>query len=126
MALGFTAHYTNSEQQQPFGMLILSNNDGNESETSGSVAYANNFMIANGLLYNSICDSYEFSTSVNIDYSQYASYIASSGSAETAGSIAYDGGSYATASTVTSGASFAGGSACSVSCGGGFSNTFTC
>ena len=79
MALGFTSHYTNSEQ--PFGSLILGNN--NESETSGSVASSNISPTMSGLLYQSSYDSCEFSTSVTIDYSQYASYVASSSSGST-------------------------------------------
>ena len=105
MALGFTSHYTKSEQ--PFGSLILSNS---ETETSGSVAYSGQ------------CDSYEFSVSVNVDYSQYANYVcSSSGSTETAGSVAYSGSG---AGAVSSGASFGGGG-CSVSSGGGCSTSFT-
>jgi len=127
MALGFTSHYTNSEQ--PFGSLILSSGEG-ESETSGSVASSNsNSSVMNGLLYNNSYDSCEFSVSVNIDYSQYANYVASSGSAETAGSVAFSGGSFSSAgsvSTSSGGASFSGGG-CSVSSGGGgCSASFTC
>lgn len=117
MALGFTSHYANHEQA-PFGTLALSNND---CETSGSVAYADN--TAAGLIYNSVYDSCEFSSSVEIDYSQYANFIASSGSSETAGSIAYGECSFSTASTVSTCGSFSGGC---VSSGGGFANTFTC
>ncbi|MCD8377430.1 MAG: hypothetical protein LUB59_01430 [Candidatus Gastranaerophilales bacterium] len=124
MALGFTSHY-NTNSEQPFGTLVLANN---ESETSGSIACTNN-AIMNGLLYNSSYDSWEFSVSVNIDYSQYASYVAaaSSGSTETAGSVAFSGGSFASAATVYSGggASFSGGGV-SFSSGGGCSTTFTC
>ncbi|MBO6271365.1 hypothetical protein J6O48_01145 [bacterium] len=112
MALGFTSHYTKSEQ--PFGTLLLSNT---ESETAGSVAYNDN-SFSTGLLYNSnVFDSCEFSVSVNIDYSQYANYGSSSGSTETAGSMAFSGGAVSTASTVSS---FSGGG-CSVS-----SASFTC
>ena len=115
MALGFTSHYTNHEQP-PFGALAISNND---CETSGSVASAGN--AAAGLLYNSVYDSYEFSTSVEIDYSQYANFIASSGSPETAGSVAFGDSSFSTAATCSS---FSTGGC--VSSGGGFANTFTC
>ena len=125
MALGFTSHYTNSEQ--PFGSLILGNNS--ESETSGSVASSNNSPTMSGLLYQSSYDSCEFSTSVTIDYSQYASYVASSssGSTETAGSVAYSGTSSfssGSSSSVSSGGSFSNGG--SFSSGGGCSTSFTC
>ncbi|MCM1264562.1 MAG: hypothetical protein NC200_00030 [Candidatus Gastranaerophilales bacterium] len=121
MALGFTSHYSNSEQ--PFGSLILSNT---ESETAGSVAYSDDASsIVSSLLSSGSYDSCEFSVSVNIDYSQYASYVAS-GSTETAGSVAFSGGSFSSGgSTCSSGASFSGGGGCSSS-GGGCSASFTC
>lgn len=122
MALGFTSHYSNSEQ--PFGSLILSNN---ESETAGSIASSNDAAsIMRGLLTSSSYDSCEFSVSVNIDYSQYASYVAS-GSTETAGSVAYSGGSFSDCggSYSSSGASFSGGG-CSSSSSCGSSASFTC
>lgn len=113
MALGFTSHY--SKSKQPFGSLVLNNNT--EPETAGSVASSN----GTGFGINSIhsgenCDSCEFSVSVNIDYSQYANFVAttSSDSCETAGSVAYSGGG----ATVSS---FSGGST-SCSC----STSFTC
>lgn len=116
MALGFTSHFAKSEQ--PFGSLILSNT---ESETAGSVA--SNDAPVMGLLNNGIGDCCEFSVSVDIDYSQYANYVCSSGSTETAGSVAMGTGSFSTASTVSS---FSGGG--SFSCGGGSScsTSFTC
>ena len=89
MALGFTSHFTHSNNHE-FGSLILSNND-NETETSGSVAFYNHDNSLGGLLYNNCADSYEFSVSVSIDYSQYASFFAAADSAETAGSVAYGG-----------------------------------
>ena len=115
MALGFTSHFAKSEQ--PFGSLILSNS---ESETAGSVA--SNDTPCMGLLQGGIGDCCEFSVSVNIDYSQYANYVCS-GSTETAGSVAMGGGSFSTASTVSS---YSGGG--SFSCGGGSScsTSFTC
>lgn len=121
MALGFTSHYSQSEQ--PFGSLILSSTD---NETAGSVACSGgNGDYIGSLLSQSIGDSYAFSVSVNIDYSQYSSFVASSGSTETAGSVACSGGF-----SGSSGASFSGGS---VSCssggssgGGGCSASFTC
>lgn len=123
MALGFTSHYSQSEQ--PFGSLILSSTD---NETAGSVAYGSGS--DNGsygsLLSQNIGDSYAFSVSVSIDYSQYASFVAScSGSTETAGSVAYSGGFGGS----TSVGSFSGGSVtCSSggSSGGGCSASFTC
>ena len=112
MALGFTSHFAKSEQ--PFGSLILGNS---ESETAGSVA--SNDAPSMGLLHGICADSCEFSVSVNIDYSQYANYVCSSGSTETAGSVAMGGSSFGTASTVSSfsggGCSFSGGSSCSAS-----------
>ncbi len=114
MALGFTSHY--SKQDQPFGTLLLSNS---ESETAGSVACSDSHNY--GLLYNAYSyDSCEFSVSVNIDYSQYANYVASSGSTETAGSVAYSGDSTGTASTVSS---FSGGCAVSSCCSSAASYT---
>ena len=114
MALGFTSHFSKSDQ--PFGSLILSNT---ETETSGSVASdtGNSFGICT--MYNGgEYDCCDFSVSVNIDYSQYANFVAS-GSTETAGSVAYSGSGVSTASTV----SFSGGS---VSCSSGCSTSFTC
>ena len=119
MALGFTSHYSNSEQQ-PFGSLILSNN---ETETSGSVAYSDDALsVMNNLLSGCCYDSCEFSTSVNIDYSQYASCIVS-GSTETAGSVAYSGTSFSDCGAAASVSSFSSGG-CSSSCGS--SASFTC
>ena len=126
MALGFTSHYSQSEQ--PFGSLILSNT---ENETTGSVAYSpNNNSSLPSLLSQNTGDSYVFSVSVNIDYSQYANFVAASGSTETAGSVAYSGGSVGFSDCSSGGASFSGGS---VSCssggssgGGGCSASFTC
>ena len=115
MALGFTSHYAKSEQ--PFGSLILGNS---ESETAGSVA--SNDTPVMGLLHGGDGDCCEFSVSVDIDYSQYANYVCSSGSTETAGSVAMGVGSFSTASTVSS---FSGGG-CSFSGGGGCSASFTC
>ncbi len=122
MALGFTSHYSNSEQQ-PFGSLILSSC---ESETAGSIAHSDDASsIVSSLLSNGEYDSCEFSVSVNIDYSQYASYVAS-GSTETAGSVAFSGGfSDGGSSSCSSGVSFSGGGGCSSS-GGGCSASFTC
>lgn len=115
MALGFTSHY--AKQEQPFGSLILGNT---ETETSGSVA-SNSEQSYGGLLYNSSSyDCCDFSVSVNIDYSQYANFVCSSGSTETAGSVAYSGGGCSTASTV----SFSGGG--SVSCSCASSASYTC
>ena len=120
MALGFTSHYAKSEQ--PFGSLILGNS---ENETSGSVAYSSNKDCSYSLISQSMGDSYSFSVSVDIYYSQYSSFVASSsGSTETAGSVAYSGGfssggeSYSCSS---GGASFSSG--CS---SGGCSTSFTC
>lgn len=114
MALGFTSHY--AKQEQPFGSLLISNS---ESETAGSVAHGS---YSDGILYScSDYDSCEFSVSVDIDYSQYANYVASSGSTETAGSVAYSGGSVG----VSSGVSFSGGG-CSVSSGCSSSTSYTC
>ncbi|GEM_PF-6501126 len=119
MALGFTSHYTNNNEQ-PFGSLILS---AVESETAGSVASSNHSApVVASLFSEGDCDSYEFSVSTNIDYSQYANFTASAGSTETAGSVAYSGGDFSGASAGC--ASFSGGgavSSCSVS-----SASFTC
>ena len=116
MALGFTSHFKHSDQQ-PFGSLILS---ASETETSGSVASSGES--AGSIAYTGQCDSYEFSVSVNVDYSQYANYVcSSSGSTETAGSVACSGGSSGFSSA---GASCGGGG--SVSSGGGCSASFTC
>ncbi len=113
MALGFTSHFTKSDQ--PFGSLILGNT---ESETAGSVASNDNPTSIMGTLFNAnVCDCCDFSVSVNIDYSQYANYVCTSGSTETAGSVAFSGS--------VSGGSFTGGG-CSVSSGGGCSTSFTC
>lgn len=117
MALGFTSHFKHSEQQ-PFGSLILS---ASETETSGSVAHSGES--AGSIAYSGQCDSYEFSVSVNIDYSQYANYVCSSGSTETAGSVAYSGGG---ASFSSAGASCGGGCSVSSGGGGGCSASFTC
>ena len=120
MALGFTSHYSQSEQ--PFGSLVLSNT---ENETTGSVAYSpNNTGSLSSLLSQNIGDSYAFSVSVNIDYSQYANFVASSGSTETAGSVAYSG----SFSGSSGGASFSGGAVSCSSGGssGGCSTSFTC
>ena len=113
MALGFTSHF--AKQEQPFGTLLIS---GSENETAGSVACGN---YSESVLYScALYDSCEFSVSVNIDYSQYANYVASSsGSTETAGSVAYSGDSGA-----GSVGSFSGGG-CSVSCCTS-SATYTC
>lgn len=113
MALGFTSHFAKSEQ--PFGSLVLSNT---ESETAGSVASNNS---PAGLLQGGCSDCCEFSVSVDIDYSQYANFVCSTGSTETAGSVAMGGSSFSTASTVSfsGGGSFSGGS-CSCSA------SFTC
>ena len=103
MALGFTSHYANKEH--PFGTLTLS---AAESETAGSVAYSDNNSHLIGSLFNTASyDSCNFSVSVNVDYSQYANYVAASGSTETAGSVAC--GDFGTASTVSS---FSGVSSC--------------
>lgn len=117
MALGFTSHYSQSEQ--PFGSLILGSTD---NETAGSVAYSSDSdSYGGGLLLQCVGDSYSFSISVDIDYSQYASFGGtSSGSTETAGSVAYSGGFGGSAC-----ASFSGGSV-SCSSGGGCSTSFTC
>lgn len=117
MALGFTSHFNHSEQQ-PFGSLILS---ASETETSGSVAHSGES--AGSIAYSGQCDSYEFSVSVNIDYSQYANYVCSSGSTETAGSVAYSGGGSGFSSA---GASCGGGCSVSSGGGGGCSASFTC
>ncbi len=124
MALGFTSHYSQSEQ--PFGSLILSNT---ENETTGSVAYSPNNSSLPSLLSQNTGDSYAFSVSVSIDYSQYANFVAASGSIETAGSVAYSGGSVGFSDCSSGGASFSGGSvSCSSggSSGGGCSASFTC
>lgn len=115
MALGFTSHYNRSDKQ--FGTLLLGNT---ESETTGSVASkdtGNSVIFVSG--NNGGCDSCDFSVSVDIDYSQYANYVSSSGECETAGSIAYSGGGVSTAATVSS---FSGGGFS----GGGCSTSFTC
>ena len=125
MALGFTSHFSNSDKQ--FGSLILGNSD-NEYETSGSVADSDNYNAVYGLLNADCCDSYDFSVSVNIDYSQYAGFVASG--TETAGSVAFSGsfsdcGSSGSSSCSSfSGGSFSGGSFS----GGGCSSfsSFTC
>ncbi|MCR5266597.1 MAG: hypothetical protein K6E29_08425 [Cyanobacteria bacterium RUI128] len=114
MALGFTSHFAKSEQ--PFGSLVLSNT---ESETAGSVA--SNHGHPSGLLQGGCGDSYEFSVSVDIDYSQYANFVCSAGSTETAGSVAMGGSGFSTASTV----SFSGGGSFSGSCCSS-SASFTC
>ena len=114
MALGFTSHFAKSEQ--PFGSLILGNA---ESETAGSVA--SNDVPCSGLLQGGDGDCCEFSVSVNIDYSQYANYTCSSGSTETAGSVAMGGCGSSTVSSYSGGScgSYSGG-------GGGCSASFTC
>ena len=114
MALGFTSHYSKSEQ--PFGSLILGNT---ETETSGSVASHDNNSYGICSLYSGESyDCCDFSVSVSIDYSQYANYSgSSSGSTETAGSVAFSGGSCGAVSV----GSFSGGSS-SCSC----STSFTC
>lgn len=113
MALGFTSHYTKSEQ--PFGTLVMGNN---ESETAGSVASdSNNNSFGLCSIYTGgDYDCCDFSVSVNIDYSQYANFVStsSSGSTETAGSVAFSTGG-------ASVSSFSGGGA-SCSC----STSFTC
>ena len=115
MALGFTSHF--AKQEQPFGSLLLSNN---ESETAGSVACSDSHY--SGLLYTpSSYDSCDFSVSVNIDYSQYANFVAASSSTETAGSVAYSGGD---SGAVSGAASFSCG--CSVSSGGCSPAAYTC
>ena len=116
MALGFTSHYTKSEQ--PFGSLILGNT---ETETSGSVASNDNNSFGICSLHSGECYDYcDFSVSVNIDYSQYANFVAySSGSTETAGSVAFSGGDCG--GSVSSVSSFSGGGG-SCSC----STSFTC
>ena len=118
MALGFTSHFTNADQ--PFGTLLLGASD---TETAGSIALNDSPGLILGALYNGeTYDSCEFSVSVNVDYSQYANYVGSSGAAETAGSVAYSGSGCDTASTV----SFSGcGGGCSVS-SGGCSTVVTC
>ena len=114
MALGFTSHFTKSEQ--PFGSLILGNT---ESETAGSIAH--NDESCSGLLQSGDGDCCEFSVSVDIDYSQYANYTCSSGSTERAGSVAMGG------SGSSSVSSYSGGSCGSFSSGGGgCSASFTC
>ena len=110
MALGFTSHFKSPEQQ--FGSLILGNI---ENETAGSIAHGDSIPLM-GLLVSGDGDLCDFSVSVDIDYSQYANFIcAESGATETAGSVAYAGGSFSTATTVTS---YSGGG-CSFSSGGG-------
>lgn len=119
MALGFTSHY--KSDQQPFGSLILSSN---ETETSGSVAYSDDAIsVVNSLLSSSDYDCCEFSVSVNIDYSQYASYVAS-GSTETAGSVAYSGTSFSDCGGGSASVSSFSSGGCSSSCGS--SASFTC
>lgn len=122
MALGFTSHYSNSDKQ--FGSLILGNCENEyESETSGSVADSGNVNAVYGLFNGECYDSCDFSVSVNIDYSQYAGYVASG--VETSGSVAFSGSFSDCGSSASSG--------CSSFSGGGFSgggcssfSSFTC
>ncbi len=111
MALGFTSHYAKNEH--PFGTLTIGSS---ESETAGSVAYSDTNTCGLMLSVPSY-DSCEFSVSVNIDYSQYAGYIVSSGSTETAGSVATINGSFSSGtvsvgSFSTGGCSSGGGASC--------------
>ena len=120
MALGFTSHYKPGEQA--FGALTQMAYTG-ETESSGTIANMPSIIIGqdSSLLNNSInYDSCEFSSSVIIDYSQYATIVDSSGTTvETAGSIAFSGGDFSSGiSTTGSTASFSGGGA-SLSGGGG-------
>ena len=120
MALGFTSHFANNKEQ-PFGSLILSAVD---SETAGSVASNGNIAGIDSLFSGCSYDSCDFSVSVNIDYSQYANYISTTGSSETAGSVALGGSSFSTANTVSS---YSGGGGCAaVTCSCVSAATYTC
>ncbi len=128
MTLGFTSHYQPGEQ--PFGSLTQTSLS-QDVESTGTVASelpslivgSHNMALDNDSNY----DSCDFSVAVDIDYSQYTNSVASNGSSETAGSVAYVGGSdsgFVGASTVSSGAS---GGCASFSGGGGMScASFTC
>jgi len=127
MTLGFTSHYQPGEQ--PFGSLTQTSLS-QDVESTGTVASelpslivgSHNMALDNDSSY----DSCDFSVAVDIDYSQYAN-VASNGSSETAGSVAYVGGSdsgFVGASTVSSGAS---GGCASFSGGSGMGcASFTC
>ena len=122
MALGFTSHYSNPDKH--FGSLILGGCDNEyESETSGSIADSGDYNNAYSFIGGECYDCCDFSVSVNIDYSQYAGYVASG--TETAGSVAFSGSFSDCGSSVSSGcSSFSGGSFS----GGGCSSfsSFTC
>ncbi len=125
MALGFTSHYKAGENV--FGTLTHSSQapDSGPIESSGQVSgLINSVAFSNGSGYD-CCD---FSVSVDIDYSQYSAVIADCSSSETAGSIAFSGGSIDSGGGgggAVAVVSFSGG--CSFSGGGGCSSaSFTC
>lgn len=91
MALGFTSHYKQGEQTT-FGALTQSAYN-TDVEASGTVAYTPSLIMGQDFTNSMNYDSCEFSSTVIIDYSQYASIADGGSSSETAGSIAYVGGS---------------------------------
>lgn len=122
MALGFTSHY---QGEQQFGALTAQT-IASQEESTGSVAsdnVSNVISDSQNSVFDKVnnCDSCDFSVSVPINYADYAecSDIASS-SSETAGSVAYVGGSDSSFSAGVS--SFSGGG----DCGGASCASFTC
>ena len=129
MALGFSSHYKSGEQA--FGSLTQMSYS-NDTESTGTVAYYPSLIIGqdSSLFSKNISyDSCEFSSSVVIDYSQYASIADGGTSCETAGSVAYTGGADFTGGMTSSvgASSFSGGSVSFSGGGGGMScASFTC
>ena len=125
MALGFTSHYRQGEQQQ-FGSLTQASYN-NDVESAGTSANLPSLIIGHDsalVMANLSYDSCEFSSSVVIDYTQYAN-APSGGAVETAGSIASIGGD-SVSTSMSSVLSFSSGGA-SFSGGGGMScASFTC
>lgn len=127
MALGFTSHYRQGEQQQ-FGSLTQSSYN-NDIESNGTSANLPSLIIGHDsafVMANLSYDSCEFSSPTVIDYTQYTN--APSGSAvETAGSIASVGSDCGTSYSSGGVASFSSGGSVSFSGGGGMScASFTC
>lgn len=120
MALGFSSHYKH-DNQASFGALTKGSYNNNESESSGTNAYVPSLFVGHSSLSGLEYDNCEFSSSVDIDYSQYSTVIADGSCSETAGSVAFAGDSGCSIGGDSSGgcASFSGG-------GGMSCASFTC
>jgi len=113
MALGFTSHYNNGEHAT-FGSLTKGSVETNDVESAGTTAFVPTLIMGQDSSFfakDMEYDSCEFSTTVAVDYTQYAT-VADGSCSETAGSVAFSGSDFsggAVASFSAGGASFSGG-----------------